>query len=223
MLPVNAKSMLSAKDFVDAVSKTTCLAGWMKAIFSVKGQDLVIAKTYKFPKSPKPPDWFGIWFAAALGAWEADEWELTTGSLEMKGKGLSIMFPDGISIGKSAPDGSWVDVPQFATNDTGVGGVTVPTQSIRNDLNASSDADLHYNGAIVKTAARGKTRGAIVIASRLKAEDGTVFPMNANEITGTLFHELFHAGRISRGGPHSHGDKRFDSVITMVVAPFTHC
>jgi hypothetical protein len=80
MLPVNSKSRLSAQDFLDKVNATSCLPDWMKAIFSVKGNDFRIAAKYTFPlKGAKPPGWFDIWYQAAFNAWGADEWELTTG------------------------------------------------------------------------------------------------------------------------------------------------
>ncbi len=222
MLPVNSKSRLSAQDFLNKVKSSSCLQDWMKTIFSVNGNDFKIAETYKW-KGTKPPAWFDIWFQAATNVWHADEWELTTGTLKMMGKGVSMMDADGVSIGKPDPDGDWVNFATFDGNDTGTGGLTVPTETMKNDLNASKDKELHYQGPIVRPLRTGKGRGAIVVVDRLQDEKGQFLPMNANEIAGTLFHELFHAGRISRGEPNAHKDKRFQGAISQVDTAFQHC
>ena len=57
----------------------------------------------------------------------------------------------------------------------------------------------------------------------MKDEKGQFLPMNADEIAGTLFHELFHAGRISRGEPNAHKDKRFQGAIVPVDQAFQQC
>ena len=133
------------------------------------------------------------------------------------------MEADGIEIGKFGPDGEWVKFYTFDANDTGTAGLTVPTRSQKADLNASNDKDTHYDGATVKPADKGNGRGAIVVVDRMKTEKGQFVPMNTDDISGTLFHELFHAGRISRGEPNSHKDKRFQSVVTLVDDAFKHC
>src|ERR1700719_1667268 len=152
MLPVNPNSRISAQGFVDNVTKTTCLPDWMKTVFVANGHDLQIAAKFKgsytFLKGTKPA-WFDPWLIAATSAWQQDEWQLTTGTLEMKPKDLSIMVPDGVSIGKFDPDHNWTNFPVLGTDDTGAGGITVPTQDTKDGLNALSDADLHYSGVIV--------------------------------------------------------------------------
>jgi hypothetical protein len=222
MLPVNAKSKLTATNFVDHITNSSCITDWMKAIFSTKGNDLKIADKYSW-KGSKPPGWFDAWFKAASAVWQADEWELTTGVIKLMGKGVSIMEPDGLSIGKPDPTGGWVTFMQIQADDSNAGGLTVPTQSMKADLNADKDKDMHYAGVIVKPSSTGKTRGGIIVVDRFKTEKGDVLPRNSNEITSTLFHELFHAGQISQGQPNAHKDKRFEKVSSVVDAHFAQC
>jgi hypothetical protein len=222
MLPVNAQSKLNASNFVNNVNNSSCITDWMKGIFSTKGNDVKIADRYSW-KGSKPPAWFDSWFKAASAVWQADEWELTTGAIKLLGKGVSIMEPDGLSIGKTGPDGTWVNFPQVEGNDSNAGGMTVPTGAMKADLNAYKDKDLHYAGVVVRPSKTGKTRGAIIVVDRFKTEKGDVLPRNANEITATLFHELFHAGQISQGQPNAHKDKRFEKVSNVIDAHFTKC
>jgi hypothetical protein len=134
-----------------------------------------------------------------------------------------MMDADGIEFGRFGPDGGWVKFYTFDANDTGAAGLTVPTKSMKDGLNASKDKETHYDGSFMKPVATGNGRGAIVVVDRMTTDKGQFVPMTADDISGTLFHELFHAGRISRGEPNSHKDKRFQSVITLVDDAFKHC
>ncbi|MBC8165907.1 MAG: hypothetical protein H7Y20_08550, partial [Bryobacteraceae bacterium] len=111
----------------------------------------------------------------------------------------------------------------IGSDDTGAAGLTVPTQSMKNDLDADKDKELHYNGSVVSGGKSGKERGAIIIVDRFEDGKGNFLPRNADEIAGTLFHELFHAGQISQGQPYSHSDKRFEQTIKIVEEEFKHC
>jgi hypothetical protein len=219
MLPVSPNSKLRAEAFLDLIKATKCIPPWMTGLFSRDGQNLKVAEKFIFPKDSRPPGWFGTWHSAALAVCQTNEWELTTGSLELMPKDISKMVADGISIGKPDPTGHWTDFPQFMGKDQGEGGITVPTQKIKDDLNAAKDAQQHYSGVIVKT---GSARGAIVVVNRFKTDQGDL-PMNANEITGILFHEMLHAGQISQGLPNSHKDPRFEKVIKAIDDQFKGC
>jgi len=219
MLPVNPKSKLSAAQFLDLIKGTNCLPNWMRALFSVGAQNLKIAAKFTYPNTSKPPAWFGTWYTAALTVTQGNDWELTTGSLEILPKGLSKMIADGVSIGKPDPSGQWTNFPQIMGHDAGEGGITVPTQAIKDDLNAQKDAKLHYSSVIVPP---GSARGTIVVVNRFKTDKGEL-PLNADEIVGTLFHEIYHAGQISQDKPSADADPRFNKITSAIGAQFKGC
>jgi hypothetical protein len=222
MLPVNPQSKLNAKAWVSALNAATCPPDWMKKLFTFNGNDFRIAAKYSFskdPKVPKPPAWFAEWHAAASSVYMGSNWELTTGTLEMKPKDLSLMIPDGISIGKLDPSKNWVDFPQMQGHDKGEGGITVPTQDIKDSLNTQKDSKLHYSGVIVKPGAK---QGEIVVVTQIKSVEGQLLPFGPNDIIETLFHELFHAGQIDQNKPNADSDTRF-SAVTDGIKSFFAC
>ncbi|MEO6801708.1 MAG: hypothetical protein ABI197_00535 [Granulicella sp.] len=222
MIPVNPKSKLTAKAWVDTVNAATCAPSWMKKIFTFRGTDFRIAPSYKFITGKgisKPPAWFGVWHTAASSVYMGSNWELTTGTLEMKPKDLSLMVPDGISIGKLDPDKNWTDFPQMQGHDKGEGGITVPTQDIKDNLNTQKDGKLHYSGVIVKP---GSKQGEIVVVTQIKSVDGQLLSFGPNDVIETLFHELFHAGQIDQNKPNADSDTRF-SAVTDGIKSFFAC
>lgn len=219
MLPVNPKSKLSAAQFVDLIKGTHCLPDWMRRLFSVKAHHLQIADKYTYPKTSPPPGWFGTWYTAALTVTQGNDWELTTGLVESLPQDLSRMTADGVSIGKPDPNGQWTDFPQIMNHDNWEGGITVPTQALKNELNAQKDAKLHYSSVIVP---QGSARGAIVVVNRIKDKKGEA-PLNSDDIVGTLFHEIYHAGQASQDKPSADADDRFNAITKAINVQFTGC
>jgi hypothetical protein len=218
MLPVNPRSALSASAWVDTVNAAKCMPKWMKNIFSAKGHDLRIAPSYSGPKASIPA-WFATWHNAASSVYMGSFWDLTTGTLERKSNDVSIMVPDGVSIGKVGPDNTWVDYPQVTTQDKWEGGITVPTQEIKNTINQAKDKKLHYSGVIVKP---GSKQGEIVVVTQIKDLNGQLLKLSDDEIIETLFHELFHAGQVDQQLPDADDDPRFN-VITDAIKSFFVC
>jgi hypothetical protein len=219
MLPVSPKSQLRAKQFLDLINTTKCIAPWVRALFSIDGENLKIGTKYTYPNTSKPPGWFGTWHNAALAVVQSNDWELTTGSLEVLPKDLSRLVADGVSIGKPDPSGQWTNFPLIVGHGRGDEGITVPTQAIKDDLNAQKDAEQHYGSVIVPP---GSARGAIVVANRFKTDKGDL-PMNADDIVGTLFHEMYHAGQISQDLPNADADPRFNKITKAIETQFNSC
>lgn len=196
----------------------------MKNVFSEKGGNLEIAKRYTFPKG-KAPKWFANWHMAALSASEANEWQLTTGVIKLLNGTASVMEPDGVSIVEVSanPNIGWSPSTEISTDDSNAGGLTVPTEAMQRDLGAMKDKEMHYKSAIVKPdSSVSNQRGVMVIVDRLE-DQGQTLPRNAQEMTMTLFHELYHAGQVSQGRPYRHRDDRFEKLVGPIELFFQSC
>ena len=62
--------------------------------------------------------------------------ELTTGVIQHLGNNRYLIEADGVSIGKKDPDGHWVPFPLGSVD---AGGLTVPTEAMKRDLNGLKD------------------------------------------------------------------------------------
>lgn len=216
MLTVNPASKLNAEEFVDAVKHSTCISEDIRKLFYAPGK-------FQLAISEKPirgePHWFRDWRDAAVNACKRDEWELTTGlSFVPDGTEDSILIPDGITTTREKdPDG--MPVPDLSVNkDIFARGQTFATDSLAKDLNGYNKKNLKYNDATVwARSSTGKKRGAIVVVNRWSIGDAaTPTKMLPNDIAFALFHELFHAGRMSAAMPYHDEDPAFKSQATLM-------
>jgi hypothetical protein len=198
---VNPASQISADDWVKKINASDDVPDHFKKQIKSKGDLISLTNPKKFmvPNNVIPRDWISDWVAA----FSVEEWEMTTGSLDMSVK-------PGDAAG---PFIKTVHNPDLSNGET-VDGFTQYTMTNKSRSTAAAMIEM---GITLPTGVSLKSgRKLIVIANRFALSLGNnkvkIFNFEDSELLGTWFHEIAcHAGRNSESKVDTHGDKEVES------------
>ena len=200
-ITVNLNSQINAEDWVKKIKGSDDVPDYFKNQIKSKGDLIFVTDPKKFivPKDVIPKDWISDW----LSAFMFEEWELTTGSLNMAVK-------KGDSAG---PFITIVHRPDLGSGET-IDGFTQHTMTESSRSTAAVMVEMGItlpDGVTLKSG-----RKLVVIANRIALTLGDNKPKMFNfkdaELLATWFHEIAcHAGRNSIKKPDTHGDKEVES------------
>lgn len=212
-LSVSPQSKISAKEWLAMINRSKELTPWMKSVFKVEGNNIVIVpqQLKRIPAGEVVPDWF----KQAIFAIQIKEWHLTTGTTILKEeKGTGSVNKRLIADNEPGDAG----VASGVGAQTGlVLGETIPSES----MNVMSGTTPLARKMLDENAGGGSTKGArrphgkntpaeglIVVANRGREtkDKGAEIQRTETSMLETLFHELAaHAGPMSQGKGSEHG------------------
>lgn len=199
-LAVHQKSKISAAEWVKKINKSDDVPDYFKQ--QIKSKDNLIYLTnptkFKVPTNVIEKDWLSDW----LAAFTVNEWEMTTGSLD-----ISIKKDD-----SGGPLITLVHNPDLSTGEP-IEGFTQYTMTVKSRGAQSLSFE---RGNTLPTGVTLKSgRKLIAVANRTVVSFGDkvkTFIFEESELLEVWFHEIAcHAGRNTAGKPDVHGDKEVDS------------
>lgn len=189
-LKVSPNSQITAAQMVELIKESPKLAQWMKDLFAVSGDSIVLTsnpqKGFPLPLDVTDAD-VPDWFKNTLLAINEKQWSMTTGTSIVTEKSHWTRT-------KLVPDAKSSEIPS-----------PIPSKVGQDDIITGETID---NEAVGGKQMAGE--GLVVIANRFqgKAGVGTSVPRDRQTIVETFFHEFgAHAGLDSQGkfGESSHG------------------
>jgi RHS repeat-associated protein len=199
------ESQISAQQMFDMIQKNDKLAPWMKAMFAVKDNKIVLTSpNIPLPQGVDPAD-IPEWFKSALVAIKESEWHVTTG--------VSIVSSTSKHVSdKLLPDAEGTDLPigmAFTTPGSIILGETVSAeskepQSMGSRHMSDSSAGGSRTAPNLRRPVHGTTpaEGLITIANRFRdtAAPGIDVMREDNNMVETFFHEVAAHGGVTTQG-----------------------
>jgi hypothetical protein len=208
-ITVHQKSQISAQAWVKKINDSDDVPDYFKEQIKSRGNviHLTNPKKFKVPTNVIPKDWLPDW----LPAFSVEEWEMTTGCLE-------------ISVKKDDSAGPLITVvhnPDLSSGET-IDGFTQYTMTVSSRGSKSVAIE---RGNTLPTGVTLKTgRKLIAVANRIALSLGekiTMFKFEDFELLEVWFHEIAcHAGRNTNGMPDLHGDKDVESCASDIEGMF---
>jgi len=208
-ITVHRESQISAQDWVKKINDSDDVPDYFKEQIKSKGNVIYVTNPRKFrvPTNVISKDWLSDW----LSAFTVEEWEMTTGSLD-------------ISVKKGDSAGPLVTIvhnPDLSSGET-IDGFTKYTMTVTSRGAKSLSFE---KGNTLPTGVALKTdRKLIAVANRIVLSLGDklkTFTFQDSELLEVWFHEIAcHAGRNTIGKPDVHGDKEVESYAKDIVAMF---
>jgi hypothetical protein len=208
-IAVHQKSQISAQDWVKKINDSDDIPDYFKEQIKSKGNVIYVTnpKKFKVPTNVISKDWLADW----LSAFNAEEWEMTTGCLDY-------------SVKKGDSAGPLITVvhnPDLSNGEI-IDGFTKYTMTV---TSRGTKSVMIERGNTLPTGVALKTgRKLIVVANRiaLNLEDKTkTFKFEDSELLEVWFHEIAcHAGRNTDGKPDVHGDKEVERCASDIEAMF---
>jgi hypothetical protein len=236
-------SHISPREIVDSLGKCGHIQDWMAKIFYVgkPDTDLAIVERWHAPPGKLVPGWFGDWFRYARTAYTSDEWRIASAEVVILSGSQSVLRPDTkdawpgeiVTRNEPQPGGQTQKVTEFQplptvrTDGEQTLGLTSMSAKVGRDLDYAqkkrgrrADARL-MTGSDTTVSALPEGQGVILIGNRAVNSEGKEVANSGSLVPFTLFHELWHAGRISAGEPFKDGDPRFDKIAKQIEITFT--
>ena len=208
-ITVHQESKISAQDWVKKINGSDDVYDFFKEQIKSKGNLIYVTnpKKFKVPTNVIPKDWLADW----LSAFTVQEWEMTTGCLD-------------ISVAKADSTGPLITIvhnPDLSSGET-IEGFTKYTMTVKSRDTKSVSFE---RGNTLPTGVALKTRRKlIVVANRIALTLGDKikrFNFEDSELLEVWFHEIAcHAGRNTNGKPDTHGDKEVESFASDIEAMF---
>jgi hypothetical protein len=207
-IAVHQKSQISAQDWVKKINDSDDVPDYFKEQIKSKGNVIYVTNPNKFkvPTNVISKDWLGDW----LSAFNAEEWEMTTGCLDYSVK-------KGDSAG---PLITVVDNPDL--NGEVIDGFTKYTMTVTS--RGTKSVMIERGNTLPTGVALKSGRKLIVVANRIALNLGgktKTFKFEDSELLEVWFHEVAcHAGRNTEGKPDVHGDKEVERWASDIEAMF---
>jgi hypothetical protein len=208
-ITIHQASQITAQDWVKKIHDSDDVPDYFKEQIKSKGNVIYVTnpKKFKVPTNVIEKDWLEDW----LSAFSAEEWEMTTGSLD-------------ISVKKGDSAGPLIRIihnPDISSGET-IDGFTKYTMTVTSRDTKSIEFE---RGNTLPTGIALKSgRKAIAVANRIALSLGDktkTFKFEDSELLEVWFHEIAcHAGRNTDGKPDVHGDKQVDSYAKDIEAMF---
>jgi hypothetical protein len=207
-IAVHQKSQISAQDWVKKINDSDDIPDYFKEQIKSKGNVIYVTNPNKFkvPTNVISKDWLADW----LSAFNAEEWEMTTGCLDY-------------SVKKGDSAGSLITVVHNPDlNGEVIDGFTKYTMTV---TSRGTKSVMIERGNTLPTGVALKTgRKLIVVANRIALNLGDktkTFKFEDSELLEVWFHEIAcHAGRNTEGKPDVHGDKEVERWASDIEAMF---
>lgn len=211
-LSISPESKISAQQWMDMINKSDKLTPWMKSVFKVEGNSIVLVPSQlnKIPAGEVVPEWFkSVVFAISI-----KEWHLTTGTTILKEQKGKVTASERL-VADLEPG----DEPVATGKTEGKGlmlGETIPSESMKvmekSVYTTRRMKDAKAGGDTTKGERRppGKNtpaEGLLVISNRGRAtkDSGKIVQRTEASILESLFHEIgVHAGPGSQGKDSEH-------------------
>jgi hypothetical protein len=200
-ITIHPASQVSADEWVKKINASDDVPDHFKKQIKAKGDLILVTNPKKFmiPTNVIPRDWVSDW----LAAFNVEEWEMTTGSLDM-------------SVKKGDAGGPFIKTvhnPDLSSGET-VDGFTQFTMT--NNSRSTAGVMVEMGITLPDGVALKSGRKLIVISNRialtLEGAKTKIFTFNDAELLGTWFHEIAcHAGRNSIKKVDTHGDKEVEA------------
>ncbi|HTJ30849.1 MAG TPA: hypothetical protein VL346_10125 [Acidobacteriaceae bacterium] len=209
---VHEKSSISAADWVTKIKACDDVPEYFQKQILSSDKDRLIyvtdAKHFKFPTDVIAKDWLNDWLSAFI----KDEWELTTGILEVavdKPKDPKSKDPKlaaATIVGSVKPDLSDGETIEGFTAWAALGERGTSTADFR----------VEFGSTVPDGIALASGRKTIVVTTQAKmilgGRPGKTFTVTDNELVNTWFHEIAcHAGRVTAGKDSAHGNAEVES------------
>jgi RHS repeat-associated protein len=216
-LTVSPESKITASQIVEMIQRSTKIPDWMKAVFSVQGNRILVKTQFRLPPNVTQKD-IPEWFLSAARAIQSGDWHLTTAAANVSKRSLP---PNE----KLQGDFELGDAPIGGPKSEGIIlGETIDAHPLWSRIGLRKVADENAGGATNPLRRRPPSQqrpaqGLVVVANRFRSWIDP-FPevrRSDDAILETLFHELAaHAGQKSQGlpGEHSPGDQWLIAPIT---------
>ena len=207
-IAVHQKSQISAQDWVKKINDSDDIPDYFKEQIKSKGNVIYVTNPNKFkvPTNVISKDWLADW----LSAFNAEEWEMTTGCLDY-------------SVKKGDSAGPLITVVHNPDlNGEIIDGFTKYTMTV---TSRGTKSVMIERGNTLPTGVALKTgRKLIVVANRIALNLGDktkTFKFEDSELLEVWFHEIAcHAGRNTEGKPDVHGDKEVERWASDIEAMF---
>ncbi len=209
-IAVHQKSQISASAWLKKIHDSDDVPDYFKEQIKSRGNGIYLTnpKKFKVPTNVIPKDWLDDW----LSAFTVEEWEMTTGCLE-------------ISVKKGDSAGPLITIvhnPDLSSEEI-ISGFTKYTMTVTSRGAKSIAVE---RGNTLPTGVTLKSgRKLIAVANRINLSLGdkpTMFKFEDFELLEVWFHEIAcHAGRNTNGKSDIHGDKDVDSYASDIEGMFS--
>ncbi len=197
-ISVPKSSKISAADWVSKIKACDDVPDYFKEQIKTKDGIIFVTnpKRFAYPKNVIAKDWLDDW----LSAFTVEEWEMTTGSLE-----ISVKRGDPKPQGELNPDLSSGDKIDGLTKWAGL------------TMGAHDKFAVEYGNTFTGGVTLGSGRSKlIVITNRVTLKLGDKIPkhftVTDSELVNTWFHEIAcHAGPDTAGTDSVHGNAKVDA------------
>jgi hypothetical protein len=206
---VHQASQISAADWVKKINDSDDVPDYFKKQIKSKGNVIYVTnpKNFRVPTNVIGKDWLDDW----LSAFSVEEWEMTTGCLD-------------ISVKKGDSAGPLITIvhnPDLSSGET-IEGFTKYTMTVTS--RSANSIEFERGNTLPTGIALKSGRKVIAVANRITLSLGDktkTFKFEDSELLEVWFHEIAcHAGRNTNGKPDVHGDKQVDSYDKDIQAMF---
>jgi hypothetical protein len=196
-IEVHDKSKITAEEWLKKIKDCDDVPDYFKAQIDAKDPLIYVPHAHDgflVPNNVIPKDWLSDWLSAFLG----EEWEMTTGNLDITVK----------KGGRTGPEIAGVLNPDLS-DGASISGYTKHV-GLTEKGTSTKDFKVEYGDTISNgvTLPSGRKK-LIVVADRvtLHLDKITTIDVTDSELVNTWFHEIAcHAGRVTRGEESVHGN-----------------
>jgi hypothetical protein len=206
---IHQKSQISADEWVKKITASDEVPDYFKKQIKSSGNVIFVTSTdnFRVPTNVISKDWLSDW----LSAFAFDEWEMTTGVLD-------------ITVKKGGADGPLITIthnPDLSDGES-IDGFTKFTMTEKGSSTKSLTVE---RGNTLPTGVKlNSKRKAIAVANRIHLSlEGKIktFKFADSELLEVWFHEIAaHAGRNSTQKSDAHGDKTVDAFAKDILEMF---
>jgi hypothetical protein len=208
-ITIHQASKIGAQDWVKKINDSDDVPDYFKKQIKSKGNVIYVTnpKKFKVPTNVIEKDWLEDW----LSAFTVEEWEMTTGCLD-------------ISVKKGDSAGPLITIvhnPDLSNGET-IEGFTKYTMTVTS--RGTKSIEFERGNTLPTGIALKSGRKVIAVANRIALNLGDksrTVKFQDSELLEVWFHEIAcHAGRNTIGKPDVHGDKQVDSYEKDIEAMF---
>lgn len=208
-ITVHPKSQISAQEWIKKINASDNVPDYFKKQISSTGNVIIVTNMtrFKVPNNVISKDWLEDWLSAFLN----DEWEMTTGALE-------------ITVKKGDSSGPFITIihnPDLSGGES-IDGFTKHTMTAKG--RSTKALQVERGNTLPTGATLNSKRKLIAVVSRIDLSlegKSKTFKFEDSELLEVWFHEIaVHAGRNSTQKSDAHGDKTVDALAQDIKEMF---
>jgi hypothetical protein len=204
-ITVHPKSQISAQEWIKKINASDNVPDYFKKQISSTGNVIIVTNMTKFriPNNVISKDWLEDWLSAFLN----EEWEMTTGALEITvkkgdsaGPFITIIHNPDLSDGES--------ITGFTKHTMTAKGRSTKALQVERGNTLPTGVTLNSNRKLIAVV----NRANLSLEGKIKT-----FKFEDSELLEVWVHEIaVHAGRNSTQKSDAHGDKTVDGIVNLM-------